>query len=443
MDKKDFLEKFTPNARAALANAQDIAQDNSSNIGSEQILLGILLVKQSLANDIMSSLNITAEKVQLVLDLIREEMSSSKIDKSQVTLTKQAKTIIEESFVTANKFSHRFVGTEHLLYSMLGHENSQACLVLKNLGVNIKKLKRQIQFLFEQSVKNSEQLFSDDVQEQYDISSSGPGMYVEPSARGAHKNNIFDQYTVDLTAKAQNNQLDPVIGRDSEIERLIQILNRRTKNNPVLIGEAGVGKTAIVEGLAQKIINEQVPDMLIDKKVYTLDLPLLIAGTKYRGEFEERLKKVISEVKNNPHAIIFIDELHMMVGAGSAEGSLDAANILKPALARGDIQIVGATTTEEYRKFIEKDSALERRLQPIVVEEPNILDSIKILEGLKKTQEKHHNVVINQEAVEAAVRLAKRYINDRQLPDSAIDLMDEASSAASIRQSYTDRSGIK
>jgi ATP-dependent Clp protease ATP-binding subunit ClpC len=443
MDKKDFLDKFTPNARTALSNAQDIAQDNSSNIGSEQILLGILLVKQSLANDIMSSLNITAEKVQLVLDLIQEEISSSKIDKAQVTLTKQAKTIVEESFITANKFSHRYVGTEHLLYSMLGHENSQACLVLKNLGVNIKKLKKQIQFLFEQSTKKTENEFSEDFDESYDLPSQSPGMYVEPSTGRGAKASVFDQYTIDLTAKAVNSELDPVIGREYEIERLIQILNRRTKNNPVLIGEAGVGKTAIVEGLAQKIINEQVPDMLLNKKVYTLDLPLLIAGTKYRGEFEERLKKVITEVKNNPNAIIFIDELHMMVGAGSAEGSLDAANILKPALARGDVQIIGATTTEEYRKFIEKDSALERRLQPIVVEEPNVDDSIKILQGLKKTQEKHHQVIIQNEAVESAVRLAKRYINDRQLPDSAIDLLDEASSAASIRQSYTDRSGIK
>ncbi len=440
MEKKEFLDKFTPNAKSALSHAQDIAQDSFTNIGSEQILLGILLVKQSLANDMLSSLNISAEKVQLVLDLIQEEISPSKIDQTQATLTKQAKTIIEESFITASKFKHRFVGTEHLLYAMLGHESSQACLVLKNLGVNIKKLKKQIQFLFEQSQKAPVEL-----DENYDQGfEQPPGVFTEPMPpQNAKSSSMLAQFAIDITKMADKNGLDPVIGRSEEIERLTQILNRRTKNNPVLIGEAGVGKTAIVEGLAQKIIKEEVPDMLIGKRIFSLDLPLLIAGTKYRGEFEDRLKKVIAEVIKNKDAILFIDELHMMVGAGSAEGAMDAANILKPALARGELQIIGATTTEEYRKFIEKDSALERRLQSIMVEESTIDHSIAILKGLKSAQEEHHNVTITDEAVVSAVKFAKRYINDRQLPDSAIDLLDEAASAASIKQSFSDRTGIK
>lgn len=443
MDKKEFLDKFTPNARSALSNAQDIAQDALTNIGSEHILMGMLLVKQSLANDMLSNLNISAEKVQLVLDLIQEEINSSKIDQPQATLTKQAKTIIEEAFLTANKFTHRFVGTEHLLYAMLGHESSQACLVLKNLGVNIKKLKKQIQFLFEQSQK-APTMFDDSNYADNFEQEAPPGVFTEPISTKQNKtSSLIDQYAIDITAMAAKKDLDPVIGRSSEIERLIQILNRRTKNNPVLIGEAGVGKTAIVEGLAQKIVAEEVPDMLIGKKIYSLDLPMLIAGTKYRGEFEDRLKKLINEVIKNKQIILFIDELHMMVGAGSAEGAMDAANILKPALARGEMQIIGATTTEEYRKFIEKDTALERRLQSIMVEESTVEHTVEILKGLKKTQQEHHNVIISDDAVEAAVKFAKRYISDRQLPDSAIDLLDEAASAASIKQSFSDRSGIK
>ncbi len=444
MDKKEFLDKFTPNARSALSNAQDIAQDSLTNIGSEHILLGMLLVKQSLANDMLSNLNISAEKVQLVLDLIQEESINSKIDQPQATLTKQAKTIIEESFLTANRFAHRFVGTEHMLYAMLGHESSQACLVLKNLGVNIKKLKKQIQFLFEQSQKAPMMFDDNNISEGFDTDAP-PGVFTEPMSQGPNTKpaSLIDQFAIDITAMAVKNNLDPVIGRASEIERLIQILNRRTKNNPVLIGEAGVGKTAIVEGLAQKIVSEDVPDMLINKRIYSLDLPMLIAGTKYRGEFEDRLKKLIDEVIKSKNIILFIDELHMMVGAGSAEGAMDAANILKPALARGELQIIGATTTEEYRKFIEKDSALERRLQSIMVDESSIDHSIQILKGLKNTQQIHHNVQITDDAIEAAVRFAKRYINDRQLPDSAIDLLDEAASAASIKQSFSDRTGIK
>lgn len=442
MDKNEFFEKFTPNAKLALNNAQDIAQDSLSNIGSEQILLGMLLVKQSLSNEMLSSLNITAEKVQLVIDLIQEEMGSSKIQHDKSTLTKQAKTIIEEAFFTAKRYDHRFVGTEHLLYAMLGHENSQACLVLKNLGVNIKKLKRQIQFLFEQSRKNIDPDNLEEMSEQYDLP---PQMGINPNqtTTAGKGKSLLEQYTVDITERAKKNQLDPVIGRQFEIERIIQILNRRTKNNPVLIGEAGVGKTAIIEGLAQKIIKEEVPEILFNKKLLSLDLPLMIAGTKYRGEFEERLKKVVNESIANQNVILFIDELHMIVGAGSAEGALDAANILKPALARGDMQIIGATTTEEYRKFIEKDSALERRLQSVMVEEPSVDEAIKILHGLKNKQEEHHNVIITSNAIESAVKLAKRYISDRRLPDSAIDLLDEAASAASLKQNISPLSGTK
>jgi len=438
MNKNEFFNKFTPNAKLSLANAQDMAQENNANIGSEHVLLGVLSVKQSLASDMLSNLNITAEKVQLVLDLIQEEIGApSHVDQTQVTLTKQAKTIIEESFLTASKYQHRYVGTEHLLFSMLGHENSQACLVLKNLGVNIKKLKRQIQILFEQSHKRVEN-FDTPPDNSGDFNPGGdmyfPGQ--TPTMQSAPAGgSMLDKYSIDITAKARAGELDPVIGRNEEITRMIQILNRRTKNNPVLIGEAGVGKTAIIEGLAQKIASDQVPEILTDKKIYTLDLPLMVAGTKFRGEFEDRLKRVIQEVTQAKNIILFIDELHMMVGAGSAEGSLDAANILKPALARGELQIIGATTTEEYRKFIEKDSALERRMQSIMVEEPTMEDAIKILQGLKKKQEEHHNIIISQDAIEAAVKLSHRYLSERKLPDKAIDLIDEAASAASIAQS--------
>ncbi len=445
MKNNDFFDRFTPNAKQALNNAQDISQDSLTNIGSEQILLGILLVKKSLGNDILANLNITAEKVQLVLDLIQEEMGTPKLDQETSTLTKQAKTIIEEAFFTAKRFNHKYVGTEHLLYAMLGHENSQACLVLKNLGVNIKKLKRQIQFLFEQSQKTPE---NDQFEEMEDMTSfpgaeewNGPNPNYPGSNQG--KNDVIDQFTVDITDRAAKEKLDPVIGRNQEIERIIQILNRRTKNNPVLIGEAGVGKTAIIEGLAIKIVKEEVPDVLLNKKILTLDLPLLIAGTKYRGEFEDRLKKVVNEVIKRHNVILFIDELHMLVGAGSAEGALDAANILKPALARGDLQIIGATTTEEYRKFIEKDSALERRLQPIMVEEPSYEDAILILHGLKHGLEEHHHILISDEAIEEAVRLSKRYLTDRRHPDSAIDLLDEAASALSLKYNISDKTGLK
>lgn len=442
MNKNEFFNKFTPNAKLSLANAQDIAQENNANIGSEHILLGVLSVKQSLASDMLSNLNITAEKVQLVLDLIQEEIGApGSVDHAQVTLTKQAKTIIEESFLTASKYQHRYVGTEHLLFSMLGHENSQACLVLKNLGVNIKKLKRQIQILFEQSHKRVES-FDNPTDDPTDFNPGGdmhfPGQASTMSAAPGG-GSLLDKYTIDITAKAQAGELDPVIGRNEEITRMIQILNRRTKNNPVLIGEAGVGKTAIIEGLAQKIASDDVPEILVDKKIYTLDLPLMVAGTKFRGEFEDRLKRVIQEVTQAKNIILFIDELHMMVGAGSAEGSLDAANILKPALARGELQIIGATTTEEYRKFIEKDSALERRMQSILVEEPTIEDTIKIIKGLKKKQEEHHNIIISQDAIEAAVKLSQRYLSERKLPDKAIDLIDEAASAASISQSQASQ----
>ncbi|MFZ5391731.1 MAG: ATP-dependent Clp protease ATP-binding subunit [Patescibacteria group bacterium] len=445
MKNNDFFDRFTPNAKLALNNAQDISQDSLTNIGSEQILMGILLVKKSLANDILSNLNITAEKVQLVLDLIQEEMGTPKVDQGTSTLTKQAKTIIEEAFFTAKRFNHNYVGTEHLLYSMLGHENSQACLVLKNLGVNIKKLKRQIQFLFEQSQKSPDQEQIEEIEDLASLSGSEDwNNQSAPYPPGTQtKKDFIEQFTVDITDRAAKNKLDPVIGRNSEIERIIQIINRRTKNNPVLIGEAGVGKTAIIEGLAIKIIKEEVPDVLLNKKILTLDLPLLIAGTKYRGEFEERLKKVVSEVIKRSNIILFIDELHMLVGAGSAEGALDAANILKPALARGDLQIIGATTTEEYRKFIEKDSALERRLQPIVVEEPTTDDAIKILHGLKSKLEEHHHIIISDEAIETAVKLSKRYLTDRRHPDSAIDLLDEAASALSLKHNFSDKSGLK
>ncbi len=338
-------------------------------------------------------------------------------------LPPRTKRIFELSFLEARNLGHNYVGTEHILLGLLQEGEGVAIVVLNKLGgVNIEKLRQNIL-----------EMLSDN-QSKSTSSQDGVGKATPPN---------LDKYSRDLTQLAIDGKIDPVIGRTKEIERVIQILSRRTKNNPVLIGEPGVGKTAIAEGLAQKIVEGKVPEIIKDKRVVTLDLPGMIAGAKYRGEFEERLKAVMKEIKEDGNIILFIDELHTIIGAGAAEGAIDASNILKPVLARGgELQVIGATTIDEYRKYIEKDSALERRFQPIMVEEPTVEDSIKILEGLRDRYEAHHRVEISDEAIKAAVELSNRYITDRFLPDKAIDLIDEACSMVRI-QSFVAPDGLK
>ena len=417
---KDYFEKFTQNARKSLLAAQHVAEEMQSPvIASEHLLLGLLTNKECLAADILATADVTAQKVYVLLSFggRGSSVSSTASDAAKITLAEETKGILTAAVNFAKKFGHFYVGTEHILLALITQE-TQAKQLIAKAGMDPAALQTQIENLFGQG----------NLQDDLEMAAAGRAKRSETPA--------LDYFTTDLTQKARDKKLDPVIGRALEIERLIQILNRRTKNNPALIGEAGVGKTAIVEGLAQRIIEGDVPQTLINKRVLQLDMTGLLAGTKFRGEFEERIKQVINEIVKAGDAILFIDELHTIVGTGSAEGSLDAGQMLKPMLARGEIQTIGATTLDEYKKYIEKDSALERRFQPIVVNEPSPEETEKILQGVKKNYEDHHNVKITDEAIEAAVKLSTRYIADRFLPDKAIDLIDEAASGARIRAGF-------
>src|SRR5919202_3639183 len=323
--------------------------------------------------------------------------------------TERARKVLQLAQEEAQRLNHHYIGTEHLLLGLVREGEGIAAGVLESLGVSLDKVRNQVIYVLNQSAAYSQQ-----------------------ESRHSSKTPVIDQLGMGLTAAARANKLDPVIGREREIERVIQILSRRTKNNPALIGEPGVGKTAIVEGLAQRISAGDVPETLMGKRLLTLDIGSLVAGTKYRGEFEERLKKIIEEVKNSGNCVLFIDELHTLVGAGAAEGAVDAANILKPSLARGELQTIGATTLDEFRKHIERDAALERRFQPIIVEEPSVEETIEILRGIKERYEEHHKLTITDDALKTAAELAARYVADRFLPDKAIDLVDEASSRVRI-----------
>ena len=400
--------RFTERAQRAILLSQEQAKELKHNyVGTEHLLLGLIAEGEGVAAKALSKSGVT-------LDRAREEVISAigqgEYGADILGFTPRTKRIFELGFVEARNLGHNYVGTEHLLLGLLEEGEGVAIVVLKNLGVDIAKL--------------SEIILSMTT----DANQKG-GQNTESS--NSNTPNLA-KFSIDLNKMAQSGEIDPVIGRTKEIERVIQILSRRTKNNPVLIGEPGVGKTAIAEGLAQKIIEGEVPEIIKDKRVVTLDLPGMIAGAKYRGEFEERLKSVMKELKEAGDVILFIDELHTIVGAGAAEGAIDASNILKPILARGELQVVGATTIDEYRKHIEKDSALERRFQPIMVEEPSVEDTIKILEGLRDKYEAHHRVKITDEAIKAAAELSSRYITDRFLPDKAIDLIDEAASMIRI-----------
>ena len=401
-------EPFTERARRSIVLAQEEAQRLGNNyIGTEHILLGIISEGESLAAKVLESLGVNLAKVRQEVEAIVGR--GGQTVQQEMVFTPRAKRVIELAFEEARQLNHNFIGTEHLLLGLIREGEGVAARVLTNLGVDPAKVRVQTTSLL--------------------------GAEGQPTApKGKSKTPTLDAYGRDLTQLARDNKLDPVIGRNNEIERVIQILSRRTKNNPALIGEPGVGKTAIAEGLAQRVIKGEIPEPLRDRRVITLDLAGLVAGTKYRGEFEERMKRVMDEIRGAAGEIIlFIDELHTLVGAGAAEGAIDASNIIKPALARGELQCIGATTLNEFRKHIEKDSALERRFQPIMVGEPSVEETIEILKGLRDRYEAHHKVQITDEALAAAAKLSDRYITDRFLPDKAVDLIDEASSRVRLQ----------
>src|SRR3954468_6821766 len=409
----DRFDKFTERARKVLQLAQEEAQRfNHNYIGTEHLLLGLVREGEGVAAKVLANLGVELNKVRSAVEFIIGR--GDRAVTGDIGLTPRAKKVIKLSVDEARRLGDHYIGTEHLLLGLVREGEGIAAGVLESLGVSLDKVRSQVIYVLNQSQSYSQQ-----------------------ESRHASKTPVIDQLGMDLTAAARANKLDPVIGRAREIERVIQILSRRTKNNPALIGEPGVGKTAIVEGLAQRIATGDVPETLMGKRLLTLDIGSLVAGTKYRGEFEERLKKIIEEVKNSGNCVLFIDEMHMLVGAGAAEGAVDAANILKPSLARGELQCVGATTLDDYRKHIERDSALERRLQPILVEEPSVEETIEILKGVRERYEEHHKLTITDEALKASAELAARYVSDRFLPDKAIDLMDEAASHVRIRKAAT------
>ncbi|MED4831330.1 ATP-dependent protease ATP-binding subunit ClpC [Geobacillus stearothermophilus] len=402
--------RFTERAQKVLALAQEEAiRLGHNNIGTEHILLGLIREGEGIAAKALMALGLDPDKIQKEVESLigrGNEVSHT------LHYTPRAKKVIELSMDEARKLGHSYVGTEHILLGLIREGEGVAARVLNNLGVSLNKARQQVLQLLGSNES---------------VSGHGGGGASHVSTP------TLDSLARDLTAIAREGRLDPVIGRSKEIQRVIEVLSRRTKNNPVLIGEPGVGKTAIAEGLAQQIVNNEVPETLRDKRVMTLDMGTVVAGTKYRGEFEDRLKKVMDEIRQAGNIILFIDELHTLIGAGGAEGAIDASNILKPALARGELQCIGATTLDEYRKYIEKDAALERRFQPIHVDEPTVEESIQILKGLRDRYEAHHRVSISDEAIIQAVKLSDRYITDRFLPDKAIDLIDEACSKVRLR----------
>ncbi|AOZ88583.1 ATP-dependent Clp protease ATP-binding subunit ClpC [Bacillus xiamenensis] len=411
--------RFTERAQKVLALAQEEAiRLGHKNIGTEHILLGLVREGEGIAAKALEALGLVSDKIQKEVESLIGR--GQEVSQAIPHYTPRAKKVTELSMDEARKLGHSYVGTEHILLGLIREGEGVAARVLNNLGVSLNKARQQVLQL---------------------LGSNETGA----SAAGSNSNAntpTLDSLARDLTAIAKEDSLDPVIGRSKEIQRVIEVLSRRTKNNPVLIGEPGVGKTAIAEGLAQQIIHNEVPEILRDKRVMTLDMGTVVAGTKYRGEFEDRLKKVMDEIRQAGNIILFIDELHTLIGAGGAEGAIDASNILKPSLARGELQCIGATTLDEYRKYIEKDAALERRFQPIQVDQPSVEESIQILRGLRDRYEAHHRVSITDEAIEAAVKLSDRYISDRFLPDKAIDLIDEAGSKVRLR-SFTTPPNLK
>ena len=406
-----MMERYTPQAKEALTLAVNAAEAlNHGYVGTEHLLIGLLKEGEGVAAKVLEENGV---EVNRVIDLVSQLIAPNPTIQttSRTAYTPRARRVIENSYREAVRFKANQIGTEHILIAILRESDSVAGRLLNTIGINIQKLYLDLL----SAMGEDAPAVREDLQ----------------SGRGSKNTNAtptLDEYSRNLTQMAREGKLDPVIGGEKEIRRLIQILSRRTKNNPCLIGEPGVGKTAVVEGLAQMIASGEAPETIADKRVMTLDLSGMVAGSKYRGEFEERIKRVIAEVVESGDVLLFIDEIHTIIGAGGAEGALDASNILKPSLARGELQLIGATTVNEYRKYIEKDAALERRFQPVMVDEPTEEESVAILKGLRSRYEEHHRVEITDEALEAAVKLSSRYINDRFLPDKAIDLIDEASS---------------
>lgn len=418
-DFSDFISHLTDNARTSLHHATLIAQGyGSPYVGTEHLLLGVMAQGASVGAKILADAGVTLDKAQSALSAvpITNNFTAGIMTKN---LSETAKLTLKMGWDVAQEFHQDYLGTEHILYSILSQKNARATVLLRDMNVDTSEILSELEDYLD---RNSE--------------IGGTTEETEKPRKQAGQKGALGIYGTDLTARAKAGQLDPVIGRDEQEDRLVTILSRRTKNNPVLIGEPGVGKTAIVEGLAQRIASEDVPEHLLDKRIIQLDLAAMIAGTKYRGEFEERLKKVMAELQEQKNIIVFIDELHLLVGAGAAEGALDAANMLKPALARGEVRLIGATTLEEYRKHIEKDTALERRLQSIVVPEPKLKDTIAILKGLKSYYEKHHGVSISDEVIEDAVYMADRYVSERFMPDKAIDVIDEAAAKVRVKTGH-------
>ena len=416
-----MMYRFTNRAERAIEAAQEIAAELGHNyVGTEHLLAGLIREGNGLAYKILTSQGVTEDKV---IGLIEELIGRSEpLDDVPNGFTPRTKRVIEISFIEAKRLNNNFIGTEHLLLGIMKEGDSVAARIITELGVDMPKM-------FNELVK----VLSED-----NDGTSTPKKFSATS----NQTPTLNQYGKDLTEEANNGKIDPIIGRDKEIERIIQILSRRTKNNPCLIGEPGVGKTAVVEGLAEQIVDGDVPENLKNKRVVALDISSMLAGAKYRGDFEERLKKCLQEIKKAGNVILFIDEIHTIVGAGAAEGAIDAANILKPLLASAEIQVIGATTLNEYRKYIEKDAALERRFQPVIVGEPTVQETIQILKGIRDKYEAHHKVKITDDAIKAAAELSSRYINDRYLPDKAIDLMDEAASKVKL-QSLTAPKEVK
>jgi ATP-dependent Clp protease ATP-binding subunit ClpC len=418
-----MFERFTERARQVVVLAQEEARTLKHNyIGTEHILLGLLREEEGLAARVLESLDITVERVRA--QVVRIVGSGEEVTSGQIPFTPRAKKVLELALREALSLGHNYIGTEHILLGLVRENEGVAARILLDFDADSEKIRNEvIRMLSGPSGRRQGQ----------GSGQPGAGAGAGGPAEGKKSSKLLDQFGRNLTKLASEGKLDPCVGRETEIERIMQILSRRTKNNPVLIGEPGVGKTAVVEGLAQRITNSDVPELLKNKQIYTLDLAALVAGSKYRGEFEERLKKVMKEITQRGDIILFIDELHNLVGAGAAEGAIDAASILKPALARGELQTIGATTLDEYRKYLERDSALERRFQQIRVEEPSIDQTVEILKGLRDRYEAHHKVQITDDALRGAAELADRYISDRFLPDKAIDLIDEAASRMRIK----------
>ncbi|MBX9879862.1 MAG: ATP-dependent Clp protease ATP-binding subunit [Candidatus Obscuribacterales bacterium] len=413
-----MFERFTEKAIKVIMLAQEEARRLGHNfVGTEQILLGLIGEGTGIAAKTLKSMGVNLKDARVEVEKIIGRGSG--FVAVEIPFTPRAKRVLELSWDEARQLGHNYIGTEHLLLGLIREGEGVAARVLENLGVDLTKVRSHvIRLLGETSA-----------------ATTGGGGGGAQTGTGRSKTPTLDEFGMNLTQAASENRLDPVVGREKEIERVIQILGRRTKNNPVLIGEPGVGKTAIAEGLAIRITNADVPDILMDKKIVMLDIGLLVAGTKYRGEFEERLKKIMDEIRSAGNVMLVIDELHTLIGAGAAEGAIDAANILKPALARGELQCIGATTMDEYRKHIERDAALERRFQPVIIDPPSVDETIEILRGLRPKYEEHHRLIISDEAIDQAAKLSDRYISDRFLPDKAIDLVDEASSRVRLRAS--------